>query len=144
MHFTCIAYWCTFRFVHLLVDPALVTLGCVPFLLITGLPRANYIENCLLNTTPASALLLQPTNLTDDLHPILGHIPLPQRYSPPGVAATLLRTPSDCLYSQFYWTVNSTQVAALFDGNNSTMEHAQTLLVGCSTVEILERMYMYR
>ncbi len=32
---------------HLMVDPGYITLGCIPFLLIRGLPRAAAIHNCI-------------------------------------------------------------------------------------------------
>jgi hypothetical protein len=118
--------------VHLLVDPSLVTLGCVPFLLITGLPRANYIENCLQNTTlyDLHPQLLLPNITGAQTHPMLGEIgeiPLPVRYAPPQILS-----PEDCLLSQFYWADNSSQMAAIFTGNGSTVVHAQSLLVRLS------------
>ena len=40
--------FCAFRFIHLMADPAFVTLGSVPFLLIRGLPRIAALQACFI------------------------------------------------------------------------------------------------
>ena len=40
--------FCAFRFIHLMADPAFVTLGSVPFLLIRGLPRVAALQACFI------------------------------------------------------------------------------------------------
>ena len=39
-----------FRFIHMMVDPAFVTLGSVPFLLIRGLPRVAALQACFIQS----------------------------------------------------------------------------------------------
>lgn len=40
------------RFIHMMVDPVFITLGCVPFVLIQGLPRTAAAHTCLYNHDP--------------------------------------------------------------------------------------------
>ena len=57
------------RFIHLMVDPVFITLGCVPFILVKSLPKTAAAHTCMYSPPhyPPTATNGTNNNQTDDI-----------------------------------------------------------------------------